>query len=279
MMALAHQCSTEIALVDAAERAMLTLPQAPCPVIHHFSPGLCIREVHMPANTFAVGHAQKFEHLNVVLKGAVAMLIEGRIEVVRAPAIFVGKPGRKVGYVLEDTVWQNVYPTLLTDPQEVELFFVEKSEGFEGYAEAAFGLEYALRQEDRDDFLAMLAELGVTAEEARAQTEDTADQIPMPEGWGSSLHVRRSTIEGQGMYSSAPAEKGDCLAPARLGGKRTPAGRYVNHSATPNARMEQIGGDIYLMASQNIEGSMGGSPGEEITVDYRQVLRAIRGGA
>jgi hypothetical protein len=35
--------------VEDVERKMLLLPQADCPLHHHFGPGLYVREVHIPA--------------------------------------------------------------------------------------------------------------------------------------------------------------------------------------------------------------------------------------
>jgi hypothetical protein len=40
--------------VDEAEKEMLKLPQVDCPVVHHFGPNLCIREVFIPKGTKAV---------------------------------------------------------------------------------------------------------------------------------------------------------------------------------------------------------------------------------
>jgi len=66
---------------------------------------------------------------------------------------------------------------------------------------------------------------------------------------------------------------GDLIAPARIAGMRTPAGRYTNHSNTPNSAMILTAcGDINLIALRDIEGCKGGDNGEEITIDYRQAL-------
>ena len=34
--------------LEELEREMLEFPQVDCPVFHHFGPGVCIRERHMP---------------------------------------------------------------------------------------------------------------------------------------------------------------------------------------------------------------------------------------
>lgn len=110
------------------ESVLLNQPQADCPVAHYFGPGVYVREVSMKAGTFAIGHRQKFPHLNVLLQGAVEMLNEdGSTDVVRAPLIFTGQPGRKVGLVLEDVIWLNVYAAEQADPAVLEDRFVDKS--------------------------------------------------------------------------------------------------------------------------------------------------------
>ena len=60
----------------------------------------------------------------------------------------------------------------------------------------------------------------------------------------------------------------------RLGGYRTPAGYLINHSKNPNAiAFKNSLGDMFLMASRDISGMVGGDLGEEITLDYRQVMQ------
>ena len=60
----------------------------------------------------------------------------------------------------------------------------------------------------------------------------------------------------------------------RLNGLRTPAGYLVNHAKEPNAMAVKMdNGDMYLVAIKNIGGMSGASLGEEITVDYRQVMQ------
>jgi hypothetical protein len=115
--------------LEEIESRMLTLPQANCPVFHYFAPGLYVRELHMQAGTLAIGHKQKFPHLNILIKGKILMLESGGVQKeYAAPMTFMGMPGRKVGYVLEDIIWQNIYPTDETDIEKLEDFYVEKSD-------------------------------------------------------------------------------------------------------------------------------------------------------
>jgi hypothetical protein len=107
--------------LEEIEQKMLVLPQADCPIFHYFAPGLYVRELHMQAGTLAIGHKQKFTQLNILIKGRILMLDPngGQKELI-APMTFMGQPGRKVGYVLEDIIWQNIYPTEETDIEKLE---------------------------------------------------------------------------------------------------------------------------------------------------------------
>lgn len=261
--------------VDRLEEAMLHMPQVECPVIHHFGPGVYVREVTLPADTFAIGHEHRFEHLNIMLKGAVAIVgDDGQLKVLRAPLIYTGKPGRKVGYIMEDTVWWNVYATEERDIDKLEEFLFRKSDSWKAHAEELKKLRTATRADDREDFQLLLEQSGFTAEQVRATSENLEDQIPMPDGLAPKITIRDSYIEGKGVFLSAPAEPREILAPARLGGHRTPVGRYTNHSPNPNAEFVKVDtGDIYLMALREIKGCEGGGYGEEVTVDYRAALR------
>lgn len=246
---------------------MLTQPQVSCDVRHIFGPGLYVREITFPADTFAIGHWQKHEHLNVMLKGrATVMNDDGSTTTLVAPMTFIGKPGRKVGYIHETVIWLNIYSTTETDVEKLEATYLDKSP------------TYQLSQKLLDlkpggDYQKLLSELGVTEEIVRAQSENDDDQIPFPSG-SYKIKVGRSQIEGRGIIATADIAAGEFIAPARMGGKRTPAGRFTNHAREPNARMvPSDSGDINLMSSRNIRGCRGGQDGEEVTIDYRQSLK------
>ena len=258
--------------IELLEGTLLDLPQVDCPVIHHFGPGIYIREVTLFKDTFAVGHAQKYEHLNILLKGSVAIVIDGELKILTAPLIYVGKPGRKYGYVLEDTVWQNVYATEETDIDKLEALFLDKSATWQAHNQQLLELQYQLREADRMDFAQLLEQGGFDAVKVRAQSENITDQIPMPSGY-SRITIRNSPIEGLGVFLSSSAEPGEMIGPARIQGMRTPLGRYINHAHVPNARfILNEGGDIDLMAIKPINGCVAGGQGDEVTVDYREAL-------
>lgn len=259
--------------IDHAERIMLSETQAPCSVVHHFSPGIYIREVHLPAGIFAIGHKQKTEHLNIMLKGRVLMHNEdGTATELIAPLMFTGKPGRKMGYVLEDVVWQNIYATNERDIQVLESVYLDKSPMWEASELARISTARDNHAADRCDFLSAINEAGFTTHVVQDQSENLDDQCPMPMGsWKVKTGV--SPIHGTGIFLTADAVAGELLGPARLNGLRTPLGRYTNHSVKPNARMAMhLSGNVTLVATQNIKGCVGGIDGDEVTICYRQAL-------
>lgn len=260
--------------MDHAEETMMTQEQAYCPVVHHFGPGIYIREVSMSAGLFAIGHRQTQEHVNVMLKGKVLMLQEdGTTKELVAPLMFTGKPGRKIGYILEDVVWQNIYATEERDVEVLESVFLDKSAVWQDLNARRLDALRASHVADRDDFLLMLNESGFTAHTVQRQSENADDQCPMPQGsW--KVKTGQSPIQGTGIFLTTHADEGEVLGPARIQGLRTPLGRYTNHSPNPNARMELLpNGDIQLVTIRRIFGCAGGLDGDEVTIDYRQALR------
>ena len=259
--------------IGEIEKEFLKQPQVPCPVIHRFGPGVYIREVTIPAGTLAIGHHQNFEHMNILLKGRVTVLNDdGTTSDLAAPMMFVGKPGRKIGYIHEDMVWLNVYPTEETDVEKLEGHFITKSDEWLQTAIARNSVLMLQSGVDQKDHAEVLKEYGFTEDQARNQSENESDMIDLPYG-GYKIKVGQSRIEGRGLFATSDIEAGETIAPARIVGKRTIAGRFANHSKSPNAMMVQRGaGDIDLIATRPILGCHGGQDGEEITIDYRQAL-------
>lgn len=267
---------SQLATIDLAERIeshALALPQVPCPVVHTFAPGVYLREVRLPAGALVVGHSHRHAHLNFMLSGRMLLIgNDGQAHEVCAPYQVITPPGRKVAQVLEPTVWINVYATEERDVETLEAMLFDKSEAFASSEATPEPLTA-----DREDYPSMLSDIGMTAEQVTAIATDESDLIPLP--WGSyKFGVFPSGIHGRGLFATAPIVAGEVIAPARIDGKRTPAGRYTNHSATPNAAMAAMpNGDVYLVATATIGGQLGGRYGQEITIDYRQAIAAGRG--
>lgn len=263
--------------VEMVESEMLKMPQVECPVEHHFGPGLYIREVRLPAGSAVIGHHHKTEHLNTLVQGRLLIINpDGSRTVLSAPYTFVAKPGRKVVYTLEDVVFHNIFATDETNIDILEDTYMAKSNSFllnESMQKSLMDIE---AEAHRVDFIHALAEVGLNERLARHISENEHDQIDMP-GPVHPYRIMESPIEGKGYFLTVSARAGSILAPARIHDKRTPAGRYVNHSSTPNAKMSHAeNGNIYLVATKDIKGCMGGGTGDEVTIDYRQVIKLIK---
>lgn len=259
---------------DDLIKSMMELEQADCPVMHHFAPGLYIREVRFPAGTVVVGHIQKFEQMNVFIQGSVQMMNEdGSSKVLTAPMTFIGPAGRKAGYVLDDVIWQNIYPNPDDERniEKLEAKWLEQTNYFEDHKLKM--LPVALDS----DYEQMLLDLGVTAEQVEAESLYEHDHMPFPPPWESRIAVRQSAIHGHGLFAETNFAAGELICPARINQFRTPAGRFTNHSGSPNTMAVRFNrDDLGWVAIRDIHGRRGGQNGEEITVDYRQVVAVAR---
>lgn len=256
---------------DSLATDMLKQEQVDCPVVHHFYPGIYMREVFFPAGTLAIGHAQRFDHLNIVLRGRVTMInLDGTTGEIVAPTIFMGQAGQKIGYINEDTVWLNAYPTTETDIEKLEATYLDKSDLWKSHL-AEHKIDRVI---DRIDFKEMVKEIGISEETIQAETDRDHDLIPFPNG-SYSVSVSDSDIHGKGLFATKNYKVGEYIVPANINGYRTPAGRFTNHAKDPNAKMEVLGNTVMLIAITDIKGYRGGYLGDEITVDYRQVVRDV----
>ena len=89
-----------------------------------------MREAFLPAGTYIMGHAHKHESMNIMLKGKMAVIVDGDAKVVEGPYIFTAQPGRKLAYIIEDTIFLNAYATNETDVDALEEMVVEKSDAW-----------------------------------------------------------------------------------------------------------------------------------------------------
>jgi hypothetical protein len=263
---VANTCVT----IEEVEDKMLMLEQADCPVTHTFGPGLYIREVRMPKGAIVIGHYQKYEHMNMFIKGKLLMRNEdGTTFELKAPQVFVGKPGRKVGTVIEDVIWYNIYVTNETDIKTLEDTYIKKSDSWR---------EIVVEKDTKEiiqSYKKLLSDLNMTEHDVQKDI-DRFEVCELPYGTYKS-GVFASQIHGKGVFATANIKKNEIIGPALINGRKTIYGRFVNHSHKPNAKMAWIAGNIYLLATEEISGACGGQVGNEITTDYKQTLKLIRG--
>lgn len=99
-------------------------------VVHHFAPGVYLRELTMGAGLIVLGKIHRTTHLNLITKGRVSFTAgDGVVHHVVAPYTFVSAPGiQKMLYVHEETTWMTVHPTEETDLVKLEAELIEPHE-------------------------------------------------------------------------------------------------------------------------------------------------------
>ena len=258
---------------DFLGKTLLNLEQTEHTIIHRFGPGVYIREATYPANIMIVGQTHISEHINMLLKGSINVFNDnGSVTTLEAPYMFVAKAGSKVGYTLEEVIWQNIYATDETDIQKLEVALFETPDYWKIHLQEVLKVRTNSCQIDRDDFQLMLQETGWDENTVNVLSNYDKDKIAFP--YGSYLISQGdSPIQGRGLFATGHIYKEAIIAPMSIQGLRTPAGYLVNHSKNPNCIAKTINGDLYLVANRDIKGMYGGELGEEFTLDYRQVMK------
>ena len=123
-----------------------------------------------------------------------------------------------------------------------------------------------LKEEKMTDYELFLQEFGVTEEYMRRISRDMSDHIPFSADCG--IESRPSLIEGNGMFAVKDIPAWRMICPMRINGKRTMAGRGVNHAREPNSIVISVDTNLFLVACRHIDAN------EELTANYRQTVQA-----
>jgi len=108
--------------------AAVAQPQVKCEEKHHFGPNIYIKEVTMPAGSLIIGKHHRMEHLCNMMSGRMIVVdSDGNRAELIAPMTFMAKPGRKIAYIIETVVFQNIYSTSETDIEKLENMLVDNS--------------------------------------------------------------------------------------------------------------------------------------------------------
>lgn len=99
------------ARIYALEAELLEQPQVDCPVVHHYAPGVYVREMAVPPFTVLTGAVHKTEHLAVLLQGRIEVLTEDGLEMLEAPCTILSRPGiKRVGRTFEEgAIWSTIH--------------------------------------------------------------------------------------------------------------------------------------------------------------------------
>lgn len=252
--------------VEKLEQEMLVHPQMHCPVRHYLAGGLYAREITVPAGVCLTGAVHRHEHLCTVSQGRLLVTTDEGVVELAAPSTIVSKPGAKrAGYALETTVWTTYhYVGDETDLDKIteEIMECTRAELLGGANNLQAHTLKILA--DRRDYQKFLREYGIEDEVIRRISHDFSDHVDVTLG---DVFVQESEIEGFGMFAGRAFSAGEHVTCARVQDRRTLAGRTINHSCLANVVFvpDQEGG-LIVTAIKPIQ------EGEEITVDYRQVL-------
>ena len=250
------------ASVIALEAELLKMPQADIVTEHTFLPGIYERKITIPAWTILTGAEHKTPYRIRLEKGKILVNTDNGNKLLIAPCEFDVEAGmQRAGRVLEEeVVWVDIYNNSdnCTDLTVLEdrLYVVPSC----GLADSRTD-----EQKAKIDFGAFLYQIGMTQNELDKIVHIESDLIDMPKG--IDVELRDSPIHGKGLFATRNFEIGEIVCPGRLDGKRTPGGRFINHSLKCNIKPKKEGDDIYAVAVQKI------NVGDELLVDYRASIR------
>lgn len=115
--------------VEVLEGILLNAPQKEIAYRHYFANGMYAREMEAPPDTFIIGGEHTTECVNVLLSGSCRIIVDGGVEIMTAPQVFITKPGiRKVAYTEFGMRWLNVFATTETDLTKLEQQLMVKSD-------------------------------------------------------------------------------------------------------------------------------------------------------
>ena len=235
-----------------------TLP----PIEHRFEDGWYIRVFRLPAGIVFIGRSHNQGHICKLIQGKLGIMHELGTKYYEAPSSLHTKPGyQMVLYSMTEILAETRHPNpdngRNIDQLENEIF---------GSVEAV--LEHGRIIAARMDYEQLLQQHNLTQETVNALMVEAYIDGTVDVGQDKVV-IRESAISGKGCYSLVAMGTGDTIAVASVGLSGTPAGRYTNHSPEPNAECTKIGKTTYFIALRPV------AAGEEITVNYRQVLGAV----
>lgn len=249
--------------VVALQDELLQMPQADIVTTHTFLPGVYERKITVPPWTVLTGAAHKTDYRVRLEKGTIAVNVGTEVKVLTAPCEFDAKAGeQRAGRVFEEeVVWVDVYDNP-DDCQELSVIedrlYVVPECGL-GDTRRRLAIESA-----RADYQLFLEQLGVDQDTMDAIVTIESDLIDMPEG--HDVELKESPVHGLGMFATRHFFAGEVICPGRLDGKRTPAGRYINHSCDANVMPYKFGDDLYVIALKDV------GVGNELFIDYRNAM-------
>jgi hypothetical protein len=115
------EAKTRDEFIDELELAIAKLPLLDLEVVHRFTEGMYIRELHIPAGVMVTTMTHKTQHPFVVSKGIIKVSsdTEGSVTI-EAPYTGITEPNtRRAAHAVTDTIWTTFHVTDETDPNKI----------------------------------------------------------------------------------------------------------------------------------------------------------------
>jgi hypothetical protein len=115
------EAKTRDEFIDELELAIAKLPLLDLEVVHRFTEGMYIRELHIPAGVMVTTMTHKTQHPFVVSKGIIKVSsdTEGSVTI-EAPHTGITEPNtRRAAHAVTDTIWTTFHVTDETDPNKI----------------------------------------------------------------------------------------------------------------------------------------------------------------
>ncbi len=122
------------AAITIAENILLNCPQVEPEIIHHFAPGIYMREIRIKKGTILTGKIHKTEHL-CTMNGDIEIASQDGKGRFTGYLTFLSNPGvKRIGYAHEDTVFTTIHAIEGTDIPTLEAaLVVDTFEQYEHY--------------------------------------------------------------------------------------------------------------------------------------------------
>lgn len=246
---------------ERLEKGLFELEQIPdegYKLKEYRSGGMYCREITIPEGAFITGRIYKFDHVEIMLSGDITILsANGGKKRYQGNNVIEAKAGKRQGGLAhKETKWLtiNCIPDHLPLNEALDFTSVFTYQQYKEFHDHL----------NRADYEYFLSEIGLSHNEME-KIVNTDDVTDLPIGY-EHITVGKSSLSGQGLFTSQEIKAGSLICPVRIMEKRTIAGRYSNHALHSNTKPVVEGNVFYIMATKDIQ------PNEEITMNYRDIL-------
>jgi len=241
--------------IELLEERSLEHEQLEVPAFERVHAGMYTRQITIPKGALITGRVWQDAYVDIMLEGDISVASAQGRKRLTGWNVMEGMAGRKrAGYAHQETHWITVHRT------DMEFLPGRMLDRMTFFSLGEYRVWY-----DQRDYELLLAEFGISKQLAHDQARNDSDCIQIQL---LTTSVRPSDREGLGLFAVHHLSAGSVILPAMIDGNRTQGGRFVNHSATPNAQMVPIReGQIALVALRDL------AAGEEILNNYRDALQ------